>query len=34
MKWEKQEFEYAIDKLLGKHMIVKKMTGKDKWKIK
>lgn len=34
MKWEKQEFEYATDKLLGRHLITKKMTNKDKWKLK
>lgn len=34
MKWQKEEFIHRVDKMLGKHPIVKKMTGKDKRKIK
>ena len=32
-KWEKEDFIYKINKLLGKHEITKKMTTKDKREI-
>lgn len=34
MRWKKQDFNYALNKLLGKYEIVKKITAKDKHKIK
>lgn len=32
-KWDKEDFVYKINKLLGKHEITKKMTTKDKREI-